>query len=290
MTGPRPCGKPTQRGAALLVALLAVALASVLALGLVEDQRRTLARTQALTETERSWQFAQGLESTLVERVRRARREGAGPMPLDGGWSAAFPVPGGAVRIRLIPRSDRFNLNSLADPTPERALRARDGLARLLAQLDLDPGLADALGDALRAGGRPVLLAHISELGEMDGFSTVDRTRLLPFVTVVPDPRSRLDVNAASAEALVAQVPELGSEAAERLILRAPYARPEDLFAQPELQALSAPDLANRLAVEGDWFLAHAEIALGDRVQDHYRLLNVSGAGYDARYVSLGIP
>ena len=36
-----------------------------------------------------------------------------------------LPVPGGAVRVRLIPRSDRFNLNSLADPTPERALQAR---------------------------------------------------------------------------------------------------------------------------------------------------------------------
>lgn len=285
-----PRGRHSQRGAALLIALLAVALASVLALGLVEDQRRTLARTQALSDSERSWQFAQGLESTVVERLRRARRDGAGPMPLDGGWSAPFPVPGGAVRVRLIPRSDRFNLNSLADPTPERALQAREGLARLLTLLDLDPGLADALRAHLRVGGRPVMLAHVSELGEVAGFSAATRERLEPFVTVVPDSRSRLDVNRTSAEALAAQVPELGTEAAERLVLRGPYPRPEDLFAQPELQALDVADLASRLTVEGDWFLAHAEIALGDRVQDHYRLLNVSGAGYDARYVSLGIP
>ncbi len=283
------CG-PSQRGAALLVALLAVALASVLALGLVEDQRRTLARTQALTDSERSWQFAQGLESTVVERLRRARGEGAGPIPLDGRWSAPLPVPGGAVRIRLIPRSDRFNLNSLADPAPERALRARNGLVRLLTLLDLDPGLADALQAHLKAGGRPVHLAHISELGEVAGFTAATRQRLLPFATVLPDPRSRLDVNTARAEALAAQVPELGPEAAQRLVQRSPYARIEDLLGQPELQAVRVPDLATRLTVEGDWFLAHAEIALGDRVQHHYRLLNVAGAGYDARYVSLGIP
>lgn len=279
-----------QRGAALLVALLAVALATVLATGLIQDQRRTLSRTQALTDAERTWQFAHGLEGLVTEWVRRARQGNATALQLDGRWSAPFPVPGGSVRVRLLERSGRFNINALADSDPARAERARQGLATLLAALDQDPGLADALHARMRAGGRPLPLIHESELAELPGWTASTAARLGRHLTVLPDPRSRLDINRASAEALTAQLPELGPDAAGRLVAQRPFQRIEDLAAHPDLQALRLDDLTRRISIDGDWYLAHAQVVINDRLYDHYRLLSVSGAGYDARYVSIGIP
>ncbi|NKI35671.1 type II secretion system minor pseudopilin GspK [Wenzhouxiangella sp. XN79A] len=280
----------TQRGAALLIALLAVALAATLAVGLIEDQRGTLARTQALADAERSWQFARGLEGLAADWIRRARRGEVPDALLDGRWSAPFAVPGGSVRVRLLARSDRFNLNALAARDPVEADAARLGLARLLATLDLDPDLADALFARLHAGGRPLRMIHLSEARAVPGWTPSVEARLAPFVTVLPDPASRVDINSAPPEVLAARLPSLGLDAARRIHAQRPYARIEDLRAHPDLQALAAVDLDDRIRLGGRWYLAHAEIVLNGRLHEQVRLLDIAGAGYDARYVSTGLP
>lgn len=287
----RPRALPArQRGAALLIALLTVALAAALAVGLIDDQRRTLARTQALVDAERSEQFARGLEGLAADWIRRARRGEVPDALLDGRWSAPFPVPGGSVRIRLLARSDRFNLNALAAADPVEAEAARQGLQRLLAALDVDPDLADALYAQLRAGGTPLRLIHLSEARSLPAWTPSVEARLADFVTVLPDPSSRIDVNSAPAEVLAARMPELGLEAARRIVAQRPYARIEDLRAHPDLRRLATVELNERVRIGGRWYLAHAEILLNDRLYEQLRLLDISGARYDARYVSSGLP
>ena len=279
-----------QRGAALLVALLALALAATLAVGLIDDQRTTLARTQALADAERSWQFARGLEGLAADWIRRARRGDVSDALLDGRWSAPFAVPGGSVRVRLLARSGRFNLNALAARDPSEAEAGRLGFARLLVALDLDPDLADALYAQLQTGGRPLRMIHVSEARGLTGWTPSVEARLAPFVTVLPDPGSRVDVNTAPPEVLAARLPELGLDAARRIHAQRPYARIEDLRAHPDLQALGPVDLDARIRLGGRWYLAHAEIVLNGRLHEQVRLLDVAGAGYDARYVSTGLP
>ena len=279
-----------QRGAALLIALLAVALAATLAVGLIDDQRTTLARTQALADAERSWQFTGGLEGLAAEWIRRARRGEVPDALLDGRWSAPFTVPGGSIRVRLLARSGRFNLNALAARDPTDAEAGRLGFARLLTALDLDVELADALYSRLRAGGAPLRLIHVSEARSVTGWTPSVEARLAPYVTVLPDPGSRVDVNTAPPEVLAARLPELSLDAARRIHAQRPYARLEDLRAHPDLQALGAIDLDGRIRLGGRWYLAHAEILLNGRLHEQVRLLDVAGAGYDARYVSTGPP
>ena len=279
-----------QRGAALLIALLAVALAATLAVGLIDDQRTTLARTQALADAERSWQFTGGLEGLAAEWIRRARRGAVPDALLDGRWSAPFTVPGGSIRVRLLARSGRFNLNALAARDPTDAEAGRLGFARLLTALDLDVELADALYARLRAGGGPLRLIHVSEARSVTGWTPSVEARLAPYVTVLPDPGSRVDVNTAPPEVLAARLPELSLDAARRIHAQRPYARLEDLRAHPDLQALGAIDLDGRIRLGGRWYLAHAEILLNGRLHEQVRLLDVAGAGYDARYVSTGPP
>lgn len=282
-----------QGGAALLVALLVVTLASVVAVALMERGQRTLARTQALNDAERAWQLARGLDGLAVAWIRRERASGLASTLLDGQWSAPFSVPGGSLRARLIDRSGRFNLNALADPDPARALGARRTFEELLALLNLDRGLAGDIENMIRGGsgiGAPLRLAHISELNALGSWSESTKQRLQPFLAVLPDPRSRINVNRAAPEVLAARIEGLDIDAARRLVAAGPYARFEDLEAQPDLQALANPELRVYLGVESDWYLAHAEIVLNGQLREHYRLVSATGAGYDFRYVSLGIP
>ena len=69
-----PGGFARQRGAALLIALLAVALAVLLATELVERSQRDVARTTAVVDAERAWQFAEGVEGLARDWIRRQRQ------------------------------------------------------------------------------------------------------------------------------------------------------------------------------------------------------------------------
>ena len=81
-----------------LIALLAVALAVLLATELVERSQRDVARTTAVVDAERAWQFAEGVEGLARDWIRRQRQAEPGVRLPDGQWSEPFMVPGGSVR------------------------------------------------------------------------------------------------------------------------------------------------------------------------------------------------
>src|SRR5690554_1753704 len=143
----RPPGR--QRGSALLIALLAAALASLIALSLLEAAQRTLSRSEALIASERSWQYAQGMSALAERMLEQALVEGADPAALDGSWTAPFDVPGGMVQGRLIDQAACFNLNALAHPDAAVSSAAHAAFVRLLDLLGLNPVIADELADWL---------------------------------------------------------------------------------------------------------------------------------------------
>ncbi|MFU8877246.1 MAG: type II secretion system minor pseudopilin GspK, partial [Wenzhouxiangellaceae bacterium] len=268
-----------QRGAALLIALLAVALAAVLATEILERTQRDLARTQAVLAAERAWQFSAGLDGLAREWVRRARETGVGAELLDGRWSQAFEVAGGGVRVRLMDPGGRFNLNVLASPDPELVIAGRQALVRLLRELDLDPALAAEIGGRMRpaGGARPVRLAHPSELERLEGWTPEVRRRLLPFITVLPDPETRLNLNRTSPEVLAAWVDGLDREQATRLLAQAPFASLDQALSAPELARLNNSRLVTRLTTESDWFMVHAQVELDGELRDFHSLMHVAG-------------
>ncbi|MDT8410282.1 MAG: type II secretion system minor pseudopilin GspK [Wenzhouxiangellaceae bacterium] len=286
---PNPAG---QQGAALLIALLAVALAALMAVGLIERSQRDLARTGALVSAERSWQLAAGLEGLARDWIRQQRESGLASEMLDGRWAAPFPVPGGVVRGRVFDLGGRFNLNRLAHRDPATAARARLALSRLLAHLNLDPALAEQIVSLVpaAAAGAPVKLAHISELDRLPSLSAGNRELLRRYLVVLPDPGARLNLNRAEAEVLAAMVDGLDLEAARRLLGRRPFGSIDDALSQPELQNVNSATLSTRLSVASDWFLAQAQVTLDGEVRDYYRLISASSSGYDFRYMSQGIP
>lgn len=280
-----------QRGAALLIALLAVALAAAMATALVERGQADLARARAVADGERAWQYASGLEALARDWIRRQREPGAAiAMPAAGAWSEPLPVPGGAVQARVIDLGGRFNLNALAHPDPARARAARRALDALLATLNLAPELGEDIDGLLRPGRDGVRhrIAHLSELDRLERIDAGTRARLAPFVVAVPDPAAPINVNRAPPEVLAAVVDGLSPESARAVSDRAPFDNLDAVLAQPEMRAIAMAAARERLAVESDWFLAQARVRLDGTDRFYVRLVGASGNRYDARYVSQG--
>ncbi len=285
-------GRKGQQGAALLIALLTVALAMVLATELLERSQRELARTRAVAESERAWQFATGLEGLARDWVRRARESGVGAELLNGRWSQPFEVAGGMVRARLLDQGGRFNLNAMASADPEQALAATLAFHRLLRELDLDKELSEAVRSSMRPPGasRPTPLAHWSELERLEIWTPAIRERLLPFITILPDAGTRLNLNLAAPQVLAAWIDGLGPEQAAQLTARVPFESLDRALAEPELAQLDKALLARLLSTRSDWFMVHAQVTLDGETRNFYNLMHVPGKRYDARYTSLGIP
>ena len=296
-----------QHGAALLIALLAVAIASLLAMAMVEHSQRDLARTEALVNAERAWQYASGMHALAldwIEQSEHAQAEGLSRLvdsALLGQWSEPLAVPGGTVTGRVLDISGRFNLNLLASSNPEEALAARLALQRLILSLNLDGNLAeeiiawinstDSAGYAqnqppyLRAG-LPML--HVSELNWLQRYTASVQQRLLPLISTLPASQNRINLNRSSPEVLAAWVDGLTLEQAERVLSAGPYDTLADALQQPELAGLNINTFNRRFGVSSPWFLAQARVTLNNQPQDFFRLISRTGARYDFRYVSIG--
>lgn len=288
----KPGGFARQRGAALLIALLAVALAVLLATELIERSQRDVARTTAIVDAERAWQFAEGVEGLARDWIRRQRQAGPRAQLPDGQWSEPFMVPGGSVRGRMFARDGRFNLNALASRDPATAADARRTLTHLLALLDVDPTLGERIV-AMYGGGAasPVAtLVHLSELNRLEAFTSQVRRRLEPCLALLPDADARINVNRALPEVLAAAIEGLSIESARALVARSPFESLDEVISQPEFAALNAAAIRRRLAVESEWFLVQAQVSLDGVVRDYFRLVGASGRRYDFRYLSQGVP
>lgn len=302
---------PCQRGAALLIALVAVALATLLALGLLERAQRSMARTEALIAVERSNQYVLGMDALAASALARARAEGMDASAIDGAWTEPFEVPGGFVQGRLLDQQGRFNLNALASPEAGRARRAEEVLRRLLEVLGQPPAVAAELADwieggtALRSGSvgdfwyraqQPpyrmagVALAHVSELRWLRSVDGEVYQALRPHVTALPEPVLQVNINTTSDAVLAALVAGLDIEQARRVLADGPFTDLAQVLAHPQLAGRAGAELQLELRVASNWYLSQARVVLGGVERDVFRLISIDGAGYDFRYVSQGVP
>ncbi|MDT8438349.1 MAG: type II secretion system minor pseudopilin GspK [Wenzhouxiangellaceae bacterium] len=279
------------RGAALLIALLLVASASLLVAELVRRSQLDVQRALLIADSERAWQLAAGVDALVRARLRRAEGDASALVELG---SVRYPIPGGQVLARVIDPGGRFNLNALAVAEPGDRAQAAAALRRLLLAAGVDPQTADrriaALVEALPAAGDGAagLWLHPSELAAVPGWDPALRARLTAWITTLPDAGAPLNVNQAPVEVLAAWIDGLGREAAARLQARAPFDSLDQALSTPELQLLDARELAGRLTVRSPWLLVHTRVELDGRAHDQFRLIRRAGTEYDARYLSIG--
>ena len=275
-----------QRGVALLVALLVVALATVVIAGLLDRGELVAARTRNVLRNEQVEAFQQGLEAYAARVLVRDSEDG--PIDANGDlWSVPLPptpVPGGSLAGTMRDLDGCFNLNNLADPQGHELWLQR--LRNLLGVLQLDPRIADAVADWIdldrepreggvedngylgavppyRAADRP--FADVSELRLVRGVDGAAYARLAPYVCAVPA-GNPLNVNTAPVAVLRALAPQAITEAIAQRLWRDGQARWNgigDFVAELARQGVVlAPAEQQGLGVRSRYFLALGSVDL----------------------------
>ncbi|HTO49918.1 MAG TPA: type II secretion system minor pseudopilin GspK [Burkholderiales bacterium] len=289
-------GARAQRGIAVVVAVLVVALATSTAAYILWHQSLWLrqvenitarAQADALARAAAAWAAAILAEDDpAIDHLAEAWARRMPP----------FPAENAELSGAIADEQAKFNVNNLAG---EGGANVRDLVAfqRLLAAVGLPAALADGVVDWLdadngvtppngaedqyylaldppyRAANRRI--ADVAELARVKGFDAGALARLEPFVTALPA-ETAVNVNTASPTVLRALLPGLGPEDVARIIERRsqrPFAsRDEFVRALPARSAASAGQIDAQIDVRSRFFRADATVRLG-RVTTGYRAL-----------------
>ncbi|MBK6434816.1 MAG: type II secretion system minor pseudopilin GspK [Rhodanobacteraceae bacterium] len=302
-----------ERGVALIVAVLLVALATLIVASLIDTTDLALARTRNLVREQQANAYARGLETWALDWLRRDQNEEPGVDSSGDLWARDLPpldVPGGRISGRLRERNGCFNLNHLVVNGVEDAL-ARRRFDRLLRALKLPPEIADAIVDYADADSdagtrgaedmayllaRPArrsanqLFAHVSELRLVRGVDDSVFKILEPQVCANPQ-ASAINVNTAPAEVLMGLVERLDAGQARKL-------NDEGHARMTTIEAFNAKLAQLGLVLDGgpvkvgvasDQFLAEAIIELDGIPFRYYSQIERDARGHRVRARSRGV-
>jgi general secretion pathway protein K len=244
---PHPSSR-SQRGAALLVAMLIVTLVTTLAASMIWQQYRGIEVEGAERARSQSIWLLDGALDWARLILREDGREG-GSDALTEPWAAGLAE----IRLSTFLSADknntqdsslnaflsggitdaqgRFNLRNLVSDDTTTAETALAILQRLCDELGLPESLASQIAEAMasahdaqslsRSGqkmqdGAPVALQRVEQLRWL-GVDPVTVAKLAPFVVILPE-RTKVNVNTAPAEVLMAVVSGLDAASAQRLV------------------------------------------------------------------------
>lgn len=289
-----------QRGVALLTILLMVAMATILAAGLMTRQQRDVRETSVLLRQDQALQYALGGESFLMALLSADEKTSASHDSLDEVWAQPtppYPVEDGVVTGQIVDQSGRFNLNNLYhDGQPDADAVAL--LGRLLVRVGLSADLADAVLDwqdpddtatgaagaenSFYLGQQPAYRAanqafdDVTELQRVRGFEDpAAYAKIAPYVTALPN-FSAININTAKGLLLASLDSSIDSQAAEQWAsLRDSNRQPLDqvaaLWSSAAFSVTAPPkrEPLNRfLTIKSQYYLAHVSVGLSGRVRD----------------------
>lgn len=232
----------SQRGVAVLTAMLVVAIGTILAVNLMWQATLDQRRTASALGADQGLMFAQGAEAWAADILREDLVDSPDADHFGEIWAteiAPLPFEGGFVEGRLEDLQGRFNLNNLIAPGGGEDELARAQFERLLVTLEIDPRLAGAVVDWLDSDGEmrfpdggedaayasedpPYRVANTmitspTELMAVNGFDAESFARLEPYVTALPS-GTTLNVNTASDVVLASLSDDIDLSLAARLV------------------------------------------------------------------------
>ena len=280
-------GPVRQRGVALLIALLAVALAVVLIASLLDRGELAHARTRNAVRAEQAAAYADALEEYAAQVLMRDQENEPGLDTFADSWAVPLPpqdVPAGRISARMTDLNGCFNLNNLQPGEKQSLWRRR--LRNLLVALELDPSLAGAIVDWIDEDGavdaeggaednaylaRAIpyrtanrLFVHVSELRLVRGIGNEVYARLAPEVCILP-PGTAINLNTASTAVLMSIDPGITEALAQRIRQdrQARWTNVDNALREAESQGvvIARPD-REELGVTSSYFLARGEVSL----------------------------
>ena len=281
------------RGVALIIALLLVAIGTLIVTALIDQDQLSLARTRNQLREQQAYAYARGLEAWAIDLLRRDRNAEPGRDSRQDGWAQGLPpmaVPGGLLSGRMHDENGCFNLNSLVPNGGEDAIAIRR-FERLLSVLKVDPGIGENLIDWIdadstphprgaeslsyllldppyRAANQP--LTQVAELRLVRGVDARVYALLEPHVCARPA-GSAINVNTASVPVLTALADGMSESAARRIYNEghANFATLAAFAAEIQQLGLSLDGGDSGLGVESTRFLAETLLEL-DGIPFHY--------------------
>jgi len=200
-----------QRGVALLIALVVVAIAATLSTGMIWSRELDIRRTANITQGDQALEYALGAEAWAEQILRRDYQSNPGSTNLTQDWAMQLPplpVEGGTINGHLEDLQGLFNVNNLASSNAAQATAALAQFQRLLVALNLDPEIANAVFDWVNGGSQPHFpggakddyysrlappyltaeqpMTSISELLLVKGVTPQVYAALLPYVCALP--------------------------------------------------------------------------------------------------------
>ncbi len=277
-----------ERGVAAITALLIVAIAASTATYMLAQQSAMLNQASLVASRAQADLYAQAGLDWARGILAQDARNSANVDTLEEGWAqpiAGLPVERALVSGSLSDEQARFNLNNLIAGTgkSEPDLQA---FRRLLAVLDLDPELANAVLDWIdpdadlsgtsgaedsfylslprpyRAANQP--LVQVEELHRVRGFDARSVARLKPFVTALPG-RTMVNANTAPEEVLAAILAGLSREDVRALVASRkakPFRTKGEITERAKKADASA--IANHLDIRTSFFTARVLVAQDD--------------------------
>lgn len=298
MTARRIAG---QRGVALIMVLLAMALVVTLVAGMTQLQSLRIYKAGHYLAQSQGKSIAFGAEAFAEQILSKDydddKEDGAFVDSPDEVWarySAVVPFEEqGIVEVQINDLGGRINLNNLVDASGSVNEMTRKRLTRLLQILDITTFRVDALIDWIddndqtisaygaedgeylgldppyRSANQP--FTSVSELRLISGMRDEDYRKLLPYVTALPVSGIPINVNMAPPAVLQTLADNLTAAQVETVIEQReeePFETVQDFLALPAFAGLGLD--SNGLGVRTDFFDIASRITFDDRV---YRLV-----------------
>ncbi len=275
---------PTQRGLALITAMLVVAIAATVGTYLATSGplwQRQVGNLTERTQAEAIREGAYGFVSWVL--TKDAQQGKTDNLTEEWAKPRTLPIEKGTITVSISDAQARFNINNLVNDKGAPDAASIGMFERLLASQGLDAALRDAVVDWLdadtqarpdgaedidylnmdpgyRAGNQR--LQSVDELRLIKGFTAEAVEKLRPYVAALPAGTS-INVNTASATIVSAMFPNLFGSVATAVVSardRKPFDSPAQLLEQ---LPPGHPQPAVRYDVKTAYFYVNTEIRVG---------------------------
>ncbi len=204
-------------------------------------------------------------------------------------------VPDAALSGGIIDAQSRFNLTNLCPPGGPIDQEEVAAFGRLLSNVGLNPGLAQATADLMlsalapapagtEAKSQPLTIAYVDDLLAVPGFTPETLTKLKDFVVVLPK-KTEINVNTAPPEVLAARIATLSlSEAATLAVRResAWFKTTNEFTEQLPKQTTVKP---GTISVNTNYFLVNGKVRLSRATMEMQALIDRSGRNPEIRWI-----
>lgn len=307
-----------QRGVALLMVLLILALMMVLASAITERTARMYQQTATTLDNLQARWYALGAETMVAALLQRDALDSPNQTHLAQNWAQQgrrFTVDGGEIYATITDDLACFNLNAVNRATADESEAIPAGaraFTRLLEKLGAEPlralQLTAALRDWIDADSQPLLngaedevymaqspgyltgnqnIQDLSELRLLAGMDAALYQRLLPYVCAHPNDALQININTlkpAQAALLAALFPaDLSIQQARQLLIARPASGWNSVAAFLAQQALRDTDttaVRPWLTVHSDRFVASFTVVMGSARYQQRSLLQREGRSF----------